>query len=442
MAEGAVREERRMALHDLLDRPVVSRAAHPEAYRRVYLHETHLRSWLWDRPRWRLLAGQGTYRLERLPSQVQPERGLPRLRAPLDYACLCWALWFAETRAAQPQRWFVLSDLAAEVARVAAGSFALGERTHRESLARALQLLVDLGVLVHRDGEAERWVAGQGEVGAAAEVLYEFAEDAPRLLAAFDPTWLDALGEGPDDGPALPRTGEAAAPEARAWRALLLGPGLWRRDDPEAHAALLAAADRFHRDLDEALGWQLEAGEEYARIWRTTTARLASGALLDLLPEPGEAPADRHVKYVFHPILLLVSALRAAAAEGRVTPEADGTLALSAGSLRDLLLDLYRSHRRDWGAELGEQAAFEEVVARVLRQMRQMGYLRGPDGIGRCWLTPVAGRLAGAYPGQPALQGAGAGPADGRPGGGGPAQGGAVRQGSLWDGGAGGAWPS
>lgn len=413
MPEGSGSEERRGALVDLLDRPAVDAGTQPEAYRRIMRHEPYLRGWMWERPRWRLLAGESVCRLERLPSQALPDRGLPRLRLPHDYACLCWALWFAETRAADPRRWFVLSELAAEVARASEGGFLLGEREQREALVRALQLLVDLGALVCRDGQAERWAAGQAELDQPAEVLYEFAEDAPRLLASFDPSGLDAPPAAPE-APLLGPTGQEAPPAARAWRALLLGPLLWRRDDPEGFAALCAAAEGFRRDLEVALGWDLELAADYARVWRAAVGHGVAGVLLDLVPEPGDPGVERHVRYIFHPVLLLCGLVRAAVAEGRLAAGPDGTVAVAAGWLEEALLGLWRAHRRSWGSELGDQIGFPELARRVQRQLRQMGFLRGPDPLGRCWLLPVAGVLQGEYAEAPEAE-APAGPPGARP---------------------------
>ncbi len=396
MANGTALEERRMALHDLLDRILISRADQPDAYRRIYLHEAYLRGWLLERPQWRLLTGPGFYRLERLPGQALPGRGLPRLRTPMDYACLCWALWFAETRSAGTQDWFILSELAAEITRVAGGRFSLGEHPHREGLVRALQLLVELGVLNHRDGDADRWASGQDMAGEPADVIYEFADSAPRLLANFDLAGLDRLTAAESGQRTLPPTGESAPPLARAWRALLLGPMLWCGDDPEAFAALQAAGERLAADLEQALGWELEAGSDFARIWRTTTARQAGGVLLDLIPDPGEAGVERHIKYLYHPILLLAAAVRSLVQAGRLQPDADGAVPVTGGALRDLLFDLYHRYRRNWGAELGE-VGFDELWDRVLQQMRLMGYLRGPDPLDRCFLLPPAAQVVGAY---------------------------------------------
>ncbi|HCC33351.1 MAG TPA: TIGR02678 family protein [Clostridiales bacterium] len=384
-----VTEERAMALQDLLDRILVTRADQPDAYRRVHLHLRYLRTWFMDGPGWRLLAGPGSYRLERLPSQVLPERGLPRLRAPLDYACLCWILWFAETRSASLEEWFLLSGLAAEVTRAGDGLFSLGERGHRESLVRALQFLEDLGILSHRDGDTGQWVGQEGE----ADVLYDFAPDAPRLLANFDYAGLDRLREPPPDRATLPWTGETAAPRNRAWRALLLGPAFWRADDPGAFAVLTTEEERFRFDLDEPLGWDLEVGTDHARIWRTAAARTAGSVLLDLLESGGE----RHVKFIFHPILLLLAVVREWLAAGRLAVEAGGTVAVGAGDLVDALWELRQRHRRDWGVELGEQMGSDQLARQVFRQMREMGYLRGPDPLCRCFLLPAAALMVGQY---------------------------------------------
>lgn len=377
-----------MALQDLLDRILVTRADQPDSYRRVHLHQRFLRAWFMDRPAWRLLVGPGSYRLERLPSQVLPERGLPRLRGPLDYACLCWILWFAESHSAGTEDWFLLSGLASEVTRVADGLFSLGERGHRESLVRALQFLEELGILNHGDGDPGLWVGQEGQ----ADVLYDFAPDAPRLLADFDYRGLDRLRE-PREGPVLRWTGETVSPRSRAWRALLLGPAFWRADDPDAFATLEEAEERFRGDLDGLPGWDLEVGRDHARIWRTATGRAAS-VLLDL----GETGGDRSIKYIYHPILLLLAIIREWLATGRLAVGDNGTVVVGIGDLEDAVWELRQSHRRDWGVELGEQMSSDQLARQVFRQMREMGFLRGPDSLGRCFLLPAAALAIGEYP--------------------------------------------
>src|SRR6185437_9128564 len=57
-------------------------------------------------------------------------------------------------------------------------------------------------------------------------------------------------------------------PLIRAWRALLLGPALFRCDDLEAFAALVAQAEQVSNELAEEFGWFLELNSDYACIVR------------------------------------------------------------------------------------------------------------------------------------------------------------------------------
>lgn len=399
MSSPGMIEQRRMALHDLLDRPLITRQSDPEAYQRIAFHEPYLKEWLRERPYWRLLGGRGVFRLERMPSHILPERGLPRLRSTTAYACLCWVLWFAESMTTSSRDWFVISELAARVTMVAEGRFTLADRQHREALVQALQLLTDLGALVLKDGDTERWISGQGQVDQEAEVMYEFSETAPRLLANFAYEGLSAVTTGdPSARLALP-TGELAGPLARAWRALLLGPIFWRADDPEAFAALGAAHEQVQYELEGALGWQLQLNAEYACIWRVTTARHAAGLLLDLYPDPSVPSEERTTRYLYHPILLLLGRLQEGVAQGSYQVDDLGAVLISDGDLNDLLSDLRSNYRKSWGTGLGALSE-ADLAAEVFREMRRIGLLRGPDRAGKCYILPPAAQLRGTYPAQ------------------------------------------
>lgn len=107
----------------------------------------------------------------------------------------------------------------------------------------------------------------------------------------------------------------------------------------------------------------------------------------------------RHITYAYHPILLLIQAVRSEIEAGVLSVGADGAVVISGDQLRVLIQDLHRANRRSWGAELGEQMTPDEVVARVIAGMRRMGYLRGPDELDRCLLLPAAARFTGEYGG-------------------------------------------
>lgn len=396
MSTPSPAEQRQIALEDLLDRYVISRADEPEAYRRIALHEGYLKAWFSERPQWRILTGRGLYRLERMPSLTMPERGLPRLKRQMAYACLCWALWFAEAMATGSRDWFVISELAERIVTVAEGRFRLAERAHREALVQALQFLVDLGGLVLRDGDTDRWVAGQEMFGETAEVMYEFAESGPRLLANFTYEALEAVAAGESGSRTALATGEPVPPLARAWRALFLGPVFWRGDDPEAFAALEERQEEVYRDLEAALGWQLECSRDFARLWRTATARHAGSVLLDLYPDAGVQDEERHIRFLHHPILLLLERCRTGVEEGWWPVDGEGAVVIPVGELHDLLSGLRSEYRRYWGVELGG-LSLDDLVGATLAEMRRAGLLRGPDRFRRCYLLPAAAAIQGRY---------------------------------------------
>ncbi|MDA8336934.1 MAG: TIGR02678 family protein [Peptococcaceae bacterium] len=387
--------ERGIALADLLDRVLVTRRSSPEAYRRIFLHYPSLQEWFRERTGWRLTRWEDAFRLERVPPRAFAGRGLEGLREPLDYACFSWILWFAATRAGEVQDWFALSDLAREVQEVSGGRFTLEMRSHRESFVRSLRLFQLLGVLAPYAGSEEYWVSRGDQADAHAEVLYDLAPHAPRLLAAVGEEVLQNIGRANSGQKVPPSLSGEARPLARAWRALLLGPALWRGDDPEAFAALVKQAREVEDDLYDSLGWHLEVGRDHARVWRSATGPGAGGLLVDLGGGPGEEGTP-HVRYSLHPVLLLAGRIREDVADGRYTADAEGAVRVTEGDLRDHLLGLAKAHRGQWGQEM-QKMGLEQLFGQVFRLMRRLGFLRGPDADGTCWVLPGAAGAIGFY---------------------------------------------
>lgn len=396
MSQPSVTEARRMALHDLIDRILIHRIDEPEAYRRIWQHREWLSTWFEERPGWRLVSGRELFRLERMPAQIPPERGLPRLKSPLAYASVCWVLWFAEELTLSARSWFLASELANRIVEVSEGRFRLVERSHREALLQALTLLEELQVLQHRDGERERWLTGQRVGRETPELLFAFTESAPRLLAHFPFELLGHLDRDPSADRTLPPVLDGCPSIARAWRTLLLGPILWRGDDPGAYAALLEAEESIASDLYGDLGWTLQVHLEWAAIGRETTARGAGSNLIELFPDAA-AEGERHTRFLLHPILLLLHQLQGEVEQGLLQPDEEGALPLSLAKLRLTLARCKDQHGERWGSLVG-QMGLGELTDAVLQELRRLGFLRGPDRLGECWLLPPAALIGGEYP--------------------------------------------
>ncbi|GBF33632.1 hypothetical protein DCCM_2738 [Desulfocucumis palustris] len=399
MSVQAKYEERRMALHDLLDRVLVTRGSSSDAYRRIFLHYHWLKEWFRERPGWRLAQWEDSYRLERVPARAVPGRGMEGLKEPLDYACLCWVLWFASMRSSNAQDWFALSELAREVQEISEGRFTMENRPHRESFVRALRLLQRLGVLTAYSGDEDHWVRAENRTDPDAEVLYDLASHSPRLLVMVGEEAMKAISQSDAGQPVLPLVADELPPLQRAWRTLLIGPVLWRGDDPEAFTALTESPQEVADDLHNSLGWQIEMGLDFARVWRTTTARGAAGLLLEVgagLNAAQEDDVAPHIRYYFHPVLLLIGKIRDELAAGRLSAGPEGDVRLPEGDLRDYLVGLAEAHRGQWGQEM-QKMNMGQLVDLIYRQMRRIGYLRGPDSKGYCYLLPGAASAVGYY---------------------------------------------
>src|SRR5947207_1825511 len=104
------------------------------------------------------------------------------------------------------------------------------------SIQRALQYLEDMGGIQLVDGQTREWV----EQTPDADVLYEFTDVTHSLVTALNPETLATVSARLNDTTAslesilLPGTAHITPDLVRAWRAILIGPALFRHDDPAA----------------------------------------------------------------------------------------------------------------------------------------------------------------------------------------------------------------
>lgn len=391
MRESARTDATILAHHDLLDRVSVSAADDPAAYRRIQRAEERLARFHREGPGWSVVRTRTLARLVREPAPCAAGRGLPGLEEPLDYALLTWVLWYGEhlVLAATPaagggETQFVMSELAEAILTQALGGpggLDLLDHRHRSSLVRALRCLEGLGAIRRLQGELEAW-----EPSGTGNVLYEFLPPAQRLLCRADWESVFAFADGPGHSRAEPAAPGGALPLQRAWRALLLGPALFRCDDAEAFAALLGAQGEVRRRLYGELGWDLDVRRSYAVALRPGgdgTALHADGATVQV---------ERRA--VYQPILLFAAEARRRVAAAQWRPDGDDVVTIQEAEFESVLWGLRQAHREHWGVTLG---ADPHLGATVLAEMRLGGLARGPDAEGAVHLLPLLGRVEGRY---------------------------------------------
>jgi uncharacterized protein (TIGR02678 family) len=379
----------------LLDRPVVSLAQDTEAYRLVRTHFAALEKWHEQHTGWRIQRGAAFFRLERhlhMPLSLVLDE---RLKRPRDFVCLAWILWFAEQRhlaGGGRNQQFLLSQLAEELQRQSQeeSGDALDFRSlqDRYSMRRALEYLTQLGGLQTLEGEVKKW-----EDAPDNEVLYEFTEISHALIEALNEQRIAAMSQqisGWDR--VLPESASAAdAPTApdvpplvRAWRTLLLGPALFRRDDGAAFAALVANGERVSEELAQISGWLLEVNRDYACIVRAGTLSMGAGPTLTL-----NAAHDQM-------ILLLCTEVRRQVEQGVYVPDACGCLHITSSDLNALFSELRQRYGTYWGASVKESKA-TDLLSEIFARMRLLGLLRGPDAQGQMLLLPTVARYSVSY---------------------------------------------
>jgi uncharacterized protein (TIGR02678 family) len=378
----------------LMEKEVIL-SKHGDLFRLVKYHYYTLQSWHDQHTGWRILRSPSAIRLLRHPSATTPGYLYDRLKDPGDFACLVWILWYAENRQLTGRgndQQFLLSQLAEQIQEQSA-SAPEGERTFdfrrpadRYSIQRALQYLEDLGGLQLVDGQTREWV----EQTPNADVLYEFTDVTRSLVAALNPQLVTAVAEHLSDSttvlqPTLLPEAIDTAPLVRAWRTLLLGPALFRFDDPVAFSALLAHADAIADELLETFGWLLDIHRDYACIVRASG--MGSGPVTSLTPY---GTSDQMA-------MLLCTAIREQVEAGTwPTPDAYGCLHVTTEDISELFYTVRERYGENWGSEARSKGS-RSLLNDVYRKMRQIGLLRGPDEAGNVLILPTAARYTATY---------------------------------------------
>lgn len=395
----------------ILERPLLLRAREPDDYALVARHVDALETWHRAHTGWPIHYNElaGLLRLRRRPSLApigtwEPWKSDLVFTSPRDYACLVYLLWYARSPMVLARggvRQVLLSDLSANLARRSAlrdpspdeptGASAdasevepfdfARRRADYYSLRRALKALEDLGAVNVLD-EAE---AGPDGVG---EALIEFTDAVEALVVELDLRAVRALDAAP------PFAREASIldlargnPLERAWRTLLLGPLLLRRDDPAAFEALRARRDAIEEEAERVFGLVFDLSSGYARLVRPAG-----------VPDAGAPLLFHQQRGLDHTGLLLCSAVRERVERGELpAPDEDGCLVFGGETLATIFDRVAEENRAFWGSNLAELKP-RTLFGRVCARLRTLGLLRGPDQEGRVLLLPVAGYVEAAYP--------------------------------------------
>ncbi len=278
-----------------------------DLFRLVKYHYYTLQSWHDQHTGWRIQRDANAIRLIRYPSATTPGYLYDRLKEPGDFACLTWILWYAESRQ----------------------------------------------------------LTGRGN-----DQQFEYTDVVRSLIVALNQQLVAMVVDKLNDPtttlqPAilLSPAGAALPSLLRAWRALLLGPALFRFDDPTAFAELLVYADAIANELLETFGWLLDIHRDYACVVRASG--MATGPVTSLTPF---GTNDQIA-------LLLCKAIRDQI-EAAVWPSPDryGCLHVTTEDMSELFYSVRERYGENWGSEARSKSS-RSLLHDVYRKMRQVGLL-------------------------------------------------------------------
>ncbi|GER86494.1 hypothetical protein KDW_06560 [Dictyobacter vulcani] len=375
----------------LLERELIQ-AKQGDLFRLVQHHYYRLQNWHDQHTGWRIQRSSKVIRLERRLSATTPGYLYDRLREPRDFACLTWILWYAENRQLSGRgndQQFLLSQLAEQIQEQAmgdGGAFDFRRPGDRYSIQRALNYLEGLGGLQLVDGQAREWVAQVVD----ADVLYEFTEVSRSLIASLRIDQVTQLAEELADAGAIVKPSRismvSGVPDLiRAWRALLLGPALFKFDDPAAFVAVQQHADRLATELLATFGWLLDLRHDYACIVRASGSNNGPVSVL--------TPYGTNDQIA----LLLCTAIREQIQQGIWSgPDANGCLLVATEDMAALFYSVRERYGDNWGNEARSRSS-QSLLNDVYRKMRQMGVIRGPGDSGHVLVLPTAARYRATY---------------------------------------------
>lgn len=364
-----------------------------ELFRLVNRNYRALQTWHDQFTGWRIQRTTTVIRLIRTLSATTPGYLYERLKEPHDFACLTWILWFAEQRQLTGRgndQQFLLSQLAQQIQEQSTTGdvaiFDFRKPADRYSIQRALQTIEDLGGLQLVDGQTREWV----EQAQDADVLYEFTDVIRSLVAALNPQKVTMLAERLKESstqlrPTLLADAFSTPSLTRAWRTLLLGPALFRFDDPSAFADVVHYAEGIAHELLENFGWQLDIHRDYACIVRASG--MTTGPVTSLTPF---GTNDQIA-------LLLCKTIRERVRAGSwIVPDNYGCLHVTTEDMTALFYTVRDRHSDNWGTEARNKSS-RSLLNDVYKKMRQVGLLRGPDEHGNVMILPTAARYNASY---------------------------------------------
>jgi uncharacterized protein (TIGR02678 family) len=207
----------------------ILRSKNPDWYQLIREREKVLRRYISEKFGLRLIVHQHFIKLEKIPAEPERWMGISHFQEPIEYAIFCCALSFLEGKSVDEQ--FLLSELCQDIKESYPGEQELDWTlfTHRKSLIRAVQVLMDFDLIKTIDGDIGRFDHNEDQ-----EVLYEATVYSRYFMRTYPEDffvyrhWTELLKQDW-------KLNQEDERRKRVYRKLFFSPGLHRVDqqDPD-----------------------------------------------------------------------------------------------------------------------------------------------------------------------------------------------------------------
>lgn len=382
-----LKEEKQKCAQVLLNRNWITKEDDPELFQAVKSHYDVLRDWFQEHCGFALLVTRQFAKLEKIPGQAIAWMGFATFQQTRDYALFTYCLWYLEGKGEADQ--FLLTEMVEEIREHLVSQDIFLDWTlyeHRLSMARALKLLKETGVLTAVDGDEWEWARSGTE---ESNVLYESSPWSRYVLRRFprDLTTFTDIRALAEEVYAETPEGQLKKRRHRIYRRLLQEPVVydWEWTEEEKYYVLTQRRSILDQ-LENMFGLE---GQRYRE------------GLVFFNPEvSGEALLFPTAKGISDLALLLGGELRRMLAAGHAGVFLDerGRVQLNWVDLEGIILRLREKHRDYWSKQ-HRQATARELGAELMEHLAEWG-LGGREDHQTLWIYPGLARWNGDYDGR------------------------------------------
>ncbi|GER71343.1 hypothetical protein BpJC7_26460 [Weizmannia acidilactici] len=354
----------------------ILRSEHPDWYQLIREREKVLRRYIGEKFGLRLIIHQHFIKLEKIPVEPEAWMGIQNFQEPMDYAIFCCALSFLEGKAVDEQ--FLLSELCQEIQ----SNYPLEDGldwtlyTHRKSLIRAVQVLMEFRLIRTIDGDISRFDTYEEQ-----EVLYEATTYSRYFLRSFPDDftsyrdWTELLEEDW-------KLNQEDERRKRVYRKLFFSPGVYRTDSQDLDFLYIRNfRNRLSEDIEQHSNYKLHVFKNTAFL---STAEPRSyhqvypntKGSTDLMLQLSKELHDHPEKYV---------------------PNESGEILLTDGEF-EALIDGMRARLEGGWAKHFRDAGTKAVCTELVETMKEWMMAETDEAASLIRIKPLLGVIAGEYP--------------------------------------------